>query len=992
MTASSPHLVCLGWERPAVELVAERLLRLNEENPELFRRSIVVVPTRESSRSLREVLAEKSANRAILIPRIILPTQILPLDPSSTATDIEQYSSWFCELDPEQVHEQYPALFPTRPATEFNPDWQFSVAEQLQQLRFRLDNYLITPDAIISRLTGPLASQIGQDVAAEEAARWASINTLFSLVDTRLGQHGKVSRAEAIRRALSSLRWPGSSRLMILACLPQLLPYLQEAVTVLSQQDGGRIEAWVHAPEDFAAFFSPWGIPTEDWTRRIIPLEEDRIHVTAHEEALAKCAVKQVACAANAGHSVTLGVCDTQFTPSLEQAFSQQNWTLYDPSERSVRATDLALLPRQLLEAARPPEKASALDALMRNQVMLRIMNVQQPVSCCLLLDDVAQTHFPETARAMEDTFVRLHQQSPDKYAGTLDYLKKVRRLVKDIAGTGSLPSALNQVADLLVTSFTEDGHYSQCARELAAILTSMADFQAGKQETLAFDTSLSLISRLFDQTAIQAPDDRSDSAIDALGWLELPYARGSHLVLTGMHEDCVPERSGSDPFLPDSLCKAMGLEHAASRLARDSFLFLALLASHRDTDIIVARNTPDRTPITPSKLLLRCGDSPPERLSDRVRHLFISMNAAEQCPPYDRGDWFLHAPGQDAPPARADSPQPNPYEPLESLSLITSHVRNKWTNTKEPLSPSTLKSFLANPLRFWLEHEFDLSPWDAYTDHKISTDPLDTGNLVHEILRLLTTAFPTWRDGLTAEEVESAARQLTEEVILRQFGSTPPLSVSVLKSQLADSLSEFAYLHFEDLCAGWTVLDTERAGSLELSPGITIQMRIDRIDRHKDGTMRVIDYKTHTHSPKDKHLAIVAHPELYRYLMGGLPLLMDAKKPKRWIDVQLPLYGEFVRRLYSCSEDVELAYYNIPVTSNPVAFKPFVMSPDMWQSALETARMVALMIKRGLCLIPTEPFSNSNDETFGGLAPERDLRCMLNLPPLPAAPPSASR
>ena len=47
----------IGWHRPAIELVAEKLLTLNEHEPHRFRRATVVVPTSGSGRRLREYMA-----------------------------------------------------------------------------------------------------------------------------------------------------------------------------------------------------------------------------------------------------------------------------------------------------------------------------------------------------------------------------------------------------------------------------------------------------------------------------------------------------------------------------------------------------------------------------------------------------------------------------------------------------------------------------------------------------------------------------------------------------------------------------------------------------------------------------------------------------------------------------------------------------------------------------------------------------------------------
>lgn len=46
----------IGWNRPAIELVAEKLEELQKKAPDTFRRATVVVPTSESGRRLREYM------------------------------------------------------------------------------------------------------------------------------------------------------------------------------------------------------------------------------------------------------------------------------------------------------------------------------------------------------------------------------------------------------------------------------------------------------------------------------------------------------------------------------------------------------------------------------------------------------------------------------------------------------------------------------------------------------------------------------------------------------------------------------------------------------------------------------------------------------------------------------------------------------------------------------------------------------------------------
>ena len=83
----------LGWDKPAIELVAERLEELHHQNPDTFRRATVVVPTRESGRRLREYMAER-AGKPILMPRIILTSQLIPTKGENVASDMETLAVW----------------------------------------------------------------------------------------------------------------------------------------------------------------------------------------------------------------------------------------------------------------------------------------------------------------------------------------------------------------------------------------------------------------------------------------------------------------------------------------------------------------------------------------------------------------------------------------------------------------------------------------------------------------------------------------------------------------------------------------------------------------------------------------------------------------------------------------------------------------------------------------------------------------------------------
>ena len=64
-------------------------------------------------------------------------------------------------------------------------------------------------------------------------------------------------------------------------------------------------------------------------------------------------------------------------------------------------------------------------------------------------------------------------------------------------------------------------------------------------------------------------------------GWLEAPWLPEAKLMLCGLIEGQLPQSLDGDPFLPDSICPALGLSHNEQRLARDAYQLDALLAIH---------------------------------------------------------------------------------------------------------------------------------------------------------------------------------------------------------------------------------------------------------------------------------------------------------------------------------------------------------------------------------------------------------------------------
>ena len=129
---------------------------------------------------------------------------------------------------------------------------------------------------------------------------------------------------------------------------------------------------------------------------------------------------------------------------------------------------------------------------------------------------------------------------------------------------------------------------------------------------------------------------ERGDTVLDLQGWLEISYDPADHLILAGMHEECVPEGSADDVFLPDSLRDQLGLRDMRARFARDAFILHTALqsrAEHGRVDAVVSRFNNAGEARKPSRLLMK---QTGQELAALVSHLF---NESPSDAP-NRGAW----------------------------------------------------------------------------------------------------------------------------------------------------------------------------------------------------------------------------------------------------------------------------------------------------------------------------------------------------------------
>ena len=119
----------LSWDRPACRSVAERLLSLGEH----LHRHLVLVPTRESGRQLREYLASISAAQAVFSPQVIPADQFPRMEEKEeAASGLEELAACLQALG-NSPHRLYPRLFPRNMPEDFSS--MLEMAGSLQCLK-----------------------------------------------------------------------------------------------------------------------------------------------------------------------------------------------------------------------------------------------------------------------------------------------------------------------------------------------------------------------------------------------------------------------------------------------------------------------------------------------------------------------------------------------------------------------------------------------------------------------------------------------------------------------------------------------------------------------------------------------------------------------------------------------------------------------------------------------------------------------------------------
>lgn len=864
----------------------------------------VVVSTAQSGRQLRLALARKFPD-GIIPPAVVQPMKLVaPKDETYREAGDAELAALFLAFAKERprrflkdgrVEEvlEWTHLFGKEALDD--SDALLSLFDQLQDIwRILGAAGLLMSDV----LENDSAKKVLEEALGDEVERWTELAELETAFFEYLHKYGLRHRTECANLAKTApVKLPSGIRKVVLPALVDPVPVL---FNVLERQgDELDVTVLIYGCEADGDKFDDWGRPKVDrWTsnaRPALTLQDDDIIVAASDDKLAKAIANDFPAAKDDKKLPSLGLCDESLFDALSAAFLGKGYELHNPEKYRLLSSSLGRIASRLLllVASVDPYPWDDFISLMREDDILRYLTRGEgaPWREKILegIDLFRNKMLPETvatkgtwqlgnfARTSERRAVEDFAKAADKIAGLIGSARENG----DFSAVGFLRKALSAI-------YTErklsDGPGD---REFAAAIDAMNEvlkgFDGDVIKSLGLDAGMqSALLRKLLADAVYSLEPDSAEAMLTEGWLELAWSPNDKIALAGMNEGCVPDTVAGHIFLPEKLREALGLPSNDQRLARDTFLLSSILDARCAGDVrAYYSRTSDKGDIhKPSRLLFLVED---ECLAARTGRLFGELPSDETRPPR----------------IVAKGLQPR----------LPSAVPLRGVSAQEPeghLSATIIDAWLKCPFSYLLQYGLGMEQ----VEEKKELGYDDFGTLVHNVLEIYAVEqlerSAAGKEQLSDEfDIRDALERIVDRKI-SEYGTAIGLNISLQLDAVKRRILSFAPIQAAWTNDGWII-----AGKPELKgisrpfagdgdADVPVKFAVDRVDYKEDVGYRLIDYKTWDEVGKaSAHIVKggadnVSHAEELGLPMTekGDKIAKDQYAPRRFLTVQLPLYG----------------------------------------------------------------------------------------------------
>ena len=854
-----PKLHFLGWDKPVLHLAAERLLPTTPGNTCDLSNLLIIVPTRHSGRRLREHLALMASRKdaAVLPPSVLAPDTFLAIAGGSVpgADRSESLAVWVDVLNSCSEALAAPVIGHSETPRDFR--WLLGVARRIYELR----NVLGENGLGIAEVAETLGS-------LDEPERWAALSELERAYLAKLGSLGLRDPNELRKEAAANPVLNETVERVVLFAVPDPSPLAIAALDRVSQQVP--VDVFVHAPEELADTFDCWGRPLRKaWVSRRLEIPDDNLHLVEKPRDQAGAVVRLMGSGPLAPEELAIGVPDREMIPFLTQSLDLEGAEAYSPGGEPTANHELVMLVEMLNELA-TDGSSEAFGALVRHPDMLKLIAGRHkhvhPSGVLTELDAFLADHIPPTFASLGEMLEAAVDPPEMVQAAWLTVSEQLTRL----EGAGFADGLLGFLSEVYEARSLDrqdkaDREFATAAQEVTRLATQLG---GGVFDELGLTSSDRMaLFKLGLQALVHYPE-RQAGSIDLEGWLELHWDDAPHLVVTGMNDGKVPEAVVGDPFLPDRARGKLGLKTNDDRFARDVYLLSAMLECRKDEgslNLLVGRTSSSGDPLRPSRLMFLCPD---DVLPQRTTKLFLDVADAGAAVP-ETATWRLR-------PRKVDTPR--------------------------RLSVTRFRGYLQCPFRFYLGSVLGM---DAVVPGKSEMDAGQFGTACHMALELFGRD-PGSRDATDPDEIADSLIRRAEWWVRQHFGDNLPAALLIQLDAIRQRLRAAATVQAGLRAEGWRIVQAEQTLTIDIG-GMTVSGKLDRIDKHEDDRYRVLDYKSSDTpvDPASAHLAPAAgdEPEFMCLERDG--------KPKRWKDLQLPLYRMMLEQQYGSA--VECGYFNLP-------------------------------------------------------------------------------
>jgi ATP-dependent helicase/nuclease subunit B len=394
----------------------------------------------------------------------------------------------------------------------------------------------------------------------------------------------------------------------------------------------------------------------------------------------------------------------------------------------------------------------------------------------------------------------------------------EIRKILRLLTEKWNFPMPLAEriklhidVAEAIAKSDAETGAARLWKGETGENTAAWLDEWRGGAEgfpPLSGDDYLALFGSLA-RTVILRSTRTTHPRLSILGPLEARLCDADLVILGGMNEGVWPPDVGFDPWMSRPMRRKFKMTSPEYRIGLSAHDFSHLACAK---EVMLTRSArDDGTPTVASRFLLQLDAVlRAAGLSDDNRDALASAKP-----------WREWARALDAPEEIKPCPRPRPRPPVA--------LRPK------SLSVTEISTWLRNPYGIYAKHILKLKKLDELD---AELDAADRGTMIHEALEKFIRAFPE----TLPPDAKARLLAIGREIFAHDKGN--PRVRAFWEARFADIAAWFVDQDRARRKNGVSSVAAETKGCCQID-ALTLTGRADRIERLKDGTLRIIDYKT---------------------------------------------------------------------------------------------------------------------------------------------------